>query len=89
MDNFRHFIRQLKVQEEGCKGDFPCKQKMVSHYSQPAARRAWSNGPAVAGLVAKGESHKAAAESGVPGFSFMRLRDEVTLSYPAYPVNPC
>ena len=61
----------------------PCKQKIVSRNMPPAARRAWSNGEA---LVAKGESHKAAAESGVPGFSFIhfmlpRLRDEVYLFF--------
>jgi hypothetical protein len=44
-------------------------------------------------LVAKGKMHKAAAESGVPGFNFIhfmlpRQRDEAAFSYPAYPDHP-
>ena len=50
-----------------CPG-FPCKQIIVSLHLPPAARRARSNGEA---LVAKGEMHKAATESGVPGIYFI------------------
>ena len=49
-----------------CPG-FPCKQIIVSLYSPPAARRAWSN---VETLVAKGEMYKAGPTTGAPRFYF-------------------
>ena len=49
MENFRHFIRQLKVQEEGCKGEpgtvrvSSANKNLFPRNLPPVANRAISN----------------------------------------------
>ena len=85
----RHSIRLKKFWRRDARG--PCKQKLFPLLATGGAPGVIQRSRSCGIGRRNGEIHKAATESGVPGFCFTlpRLRDEAAFSYPAYPVHPC